>query len=161
MKIEKGKVASIEYTLRDDSNVVLDSSEGRSPLVYLHGYRNLIAGMEKALESRVAGDAFSIRLEPEDGYGAYDDELKQTLPRSAFDGVDSIENGMQFQMQSEDGRRAVVRVVETDTETVTVDGNHPLAGQVLNFSVTVVSVRNASLEELAHGHVHGPGGHHH
>jgi len=161
MKIEKGKVASIEYTLRNESNVVIDSSEGRAPLVYLHGYRNLIAGMENALEAKVAGDAFTIRLKPEEGYGAYDDDLKQKLPRSVFDGVESIENGMQFQMQSEDGRQAVVRVVDMDAESVTVDGNHPLAGQVLNFAVKVVSVRSASVEELAHGHVHGPGGHHH
>jgi FKBP-type peptidyl-prolyl cis-trans isomerase SlyD len=161
MTIAKGKVATIDYTLTNDAGQVLDSSQGREPLTYLHG-GGLIPGMEQALEGRSAGDAFAITIPPEQGYGAKDPNMVQPVPRSNFAGVPNIEKGMQFQARSPDGSAArVVTVVDVSDETVTVDANHPLAGETLHFDVSVKDVRDASPEELAHGHAHGPGGHHH
>lgn len=156
MQITKDSVASIHYTLRDDSGKVLDTSSGREPLHYLHGAGNLIPGMEEGLEGKAKGDKFQLKIAPEKGYGVKDDKLIQKVPRSAF-GNQQIEKGMQFQTN----HGGIVTVIETGLENITVDGNHPLAGVQLHFDVEVMGVRKASDEELAHGHVHGPGGHHH
>jgi FKBP-type peptidyl-prolyl cis-trans isomerase SlyD len=156
MQITKDKVASIHYTLRDGEGNILDTSSGREPLTYLQGAGNLIAGMEEGLEGKSKGDKFKLKISPEKGYGVKDDSLVQKVPRSAF-GTQKIEKGMQF--QTNNGQ--VVTVTETGLESITVDANHPLAGVELNFDVEVTDVRNASADELAHGHVHGPGGHHH
>jgi FKBP-type peptidyl-prolyl cis-trans isomerase SlyD len=156
MKIAKNKVAAIHYTLTDNEGTVLDSSDGREPLHYLHGAGNLIAGMEEGLEGKGKGDKFSIKVPPSKGYGELDPSMKQSVPRSAF-GDQQVKTGMKFQT----GGGAVVTVVEVGLDSVTVDANHPLAGVELNFDVEVVEVREASAEEITHGHVHGPGGHHH
>lgn len=155
MNITKNKVAAIHYTLRDDQGTILDSSQGRDPLYYLHGAQNLIPGMEEGLEGRTIGDHFQIDVSPEKGYGKRDPQLVEAVPRRAFGGQ-NIEVGMQF--QTNDGQ--VVTVTGVDPENITVDANHPLADQNLHFDVEVIEVRDASPEELAHGHVHGPGGHH-
>ncbi|MBN8821047.1 MULTISPECIES: peptidylprolyl isomerase [Spirosoma] len=155
MNITKNKVAAIHYTLRDDQGTILDSSQGRDPLYYLHGAQNLIPGMEEGLEGRTKGDHFQIDVTPEKGYGKRDPQLVEAVPRRAFGGQ-NIEVGMQF--QTNDGQ--VVTVTGVDPENITVDANHPLADQNLHFDVEVIEVRDASPEELAHGHVHGPGGHH-
>ncbi|WP_020598956.1 FKBP-type peptidyl-prolyl cis-trans isomerase [Spirosoma panaciterrae] len=155
MNITKNKVAAIHYTLRDDQGTILDSSQGRDPLYYLHGAQNLIPGMEEGLEGRTTGDHFQIDVSPEKGYGKRDPQLVEAVPRRAFGGQ-NIEVGMQF--QTNDGQ--VVTVTGVDPENITVDANHPLADQNLHFDVEVIEVRDASPEELAHGHVHGPGGHH-
>lgn len=160
MQIAKDKVASIEYTLTDKAGQVLDSSVGGEPLAYLHGAGNIIPGLEKALDGRKAGDAFTVSIAPAEGYGERNDTLTQTLPRSMFHGVDEIEAGMQFQAQTDQGMQ-VITVTGVTADLVTVDGNHPLAGETLNFDVKVIEVREATREELDHGHVHGPGGHHH
>jgi FKBP-type peptidyl-prolyl cis-trans isomerase SlyD len=159
--IAKGKVATIDYTLTNDAGQVLDSSQGREPLTYLHG-GGLIPGMERALEGRSAGEHFQVTIPPEQGYGEKDPNMVQPVPRSNFAGVPHIEKGMQFQARSPDGHGArVVTVVDVSPDTVTVDANHPLAGETLHFDVSVKEVREASPEELSHGHAHGPGGHHH
>jgi FKBP-type peptidyl-prolyl cis-trans isomerase SlyD len=160
MKIADQTVASFHYTLTNDAGEVLDSSEGREPLSYLHGAGNVVPGLEREMLGRAAGDAFKVRVAPADGYGEHHAQLVQDVPRAAFAGVDRIEPGMQFQARSPQGVQNVVVTAVTD-DTVTVDGNHPLAGEHLNFAVEVTQVRAASSEELAHGHVHGPGGHHH
>ncbi len=160
MQISDNKVVSIHYTLTNDAGEVIDSSEGREPLPYLAGAGNIIAGLESALEGKSVGDKLDVRVAPEDGYGERHEQMIQEVPRSAFDGVDDIQVGMHFQAQSDHGPVSVVVTALTD-ETVTVDGNHPLAGEHLNFAVEVVDVRDASEEELEHGHVHGPGGHQH
>ncbi|WKE66690.1 peptidylprolyl isomerase [Gallaecimonas kandeliae] len=160
MTISKDKVVTIHYTLKDDAGTVLDTSAGGEPLVYLHGHGNLIPGLESELEGKAAGDALDVTVAPEHGYGPYHQELVQEVPRSAFQGVDAIEAGMRFTAQTDAGPRTVV-VRDVTDETVTVDGNHPLAGQFLHFSVEIVELRDAEEEELAHGHVHGAGGHHH
>ena len=161
MQIAANKAVSIDYTLTNDAGEVIDSSAGGAPLVYLHGAGNIIAGLEKALEGKQAGDELSVAIEPEDGYGEYSAELVATLSRDMFEGVDQLEVGMQFHASGPDGSMQVVTVRDLDGDDVTVDGNHPLAGQRLNFQVKVVTVRDAAAEELAHGHIHGEGGHHH
>lgn len=160
MKIEDGKVALIHYTLTDDEGTVLDSSDGGDPLGYLHGAGNIIDGLEAALNGRGAGESFEIRIAPEDAYGVHDDAKVQEVPRASFDGIDSIEPGMQFQAETPEGLQ-IVRVIAVTDDTVRIDGNHPLADQALSFAVEVVEVRDATEEEAKHGHVHGDGGHQH
>lgn len=160
--IGKDKIVSIDYTLTNATGEVIDSSQGRDPLTYLHGHGGLIPGMEQGLEGKSAGDAVKLVLPPEQGYGQKDPNMVQPVPRANFAGVPNIEKGMQFQARSPDGSGArVVTVLDVSPETVTVDANHPLAGETLHFDVNVKDVREASPEELQHGHAHGPGGHQH
>ncbi len=156
MQISKNKVASIHYTLTNNEGNTLDSSAGKDPLVYIHGNGNLIPGMENGLEGKSKGDKFIIKVSPENGYGVKSDELMQHVPRSAF-GDQKIDVGMQFQTN----QGQVVTITKIGLDSVTVDANHPLAGVELNFDVEVMEIREATADELAHGHVHGPGGHHH
>ncbi|MES2917724.1 MAG: peptidylprolyl isomerase [Pseudomonadota bacterium] len=160
MQIANDVVVSIEYTLTDDQGNVIDSSVGGEPLAYLHGAGNIIPGLEDALEGKVVGDSFKVSVTPAEGYGEKDEGLLQVVPRSMFRGVDNIEPGMQFHAQTDHGMQ-VITVTNVEGDNVTVDGNHPLAGQNLNFDVKVLEVRVATAEELEHGHVHGAGGHHH
>lgn len=157
MRIENQKVASIEYTLTDSDGNVLDSSDEGEPLSYLHGHGNIVPGLENALEGKSPGDRLSVDVAPEHGYGERDESLVQSIPRSRFPD-EGLEVGAQFHAEA-GGHSHVVTVVDIDDEDVTVDANHPLAGQSLHFDVTVTGVRDATEEELAHGHVHD--GHHH
>ena len=156
MQITKNKVAAIHYTLRDEEGTVIDSSEGRDPLHYLHGAGNLIPGMEEGLEGKSEGEKLNLKIEPEKGYGEKDENLVQKVPRSAF-GEQDVKPGMRFSTN----QGGVVTVTDVGPDSVTVDGNHPLAGVPLNFDVEIVEVRNATDEEISHGHVHGQGGHNH
>jgi FKBP-type peptidyl-prolyl cis-trans isomerase SlyD len=160
MQIAERTVASFHYTLTNDAGEVLDSSDGREPLTYLHGAGNIVPGLEREMVGHVAGDKFSVDVAAEEGYGAYVDELVQVVPRASFDGVHDLAVGMQFQAQTAQGPIAVV-ITEIEGDEVTVDGNHPLAGETLHFAIEIVEVREASVEEVVHGHVHGAGGHHH
>ncbi|MBI2384342.1 MAG: peptidylprolyl isomerase [Gammaproteobacteria bacterium] len=160
MQIAERCVVSIHYTLKDDGGEVLDSSAGGEPLAYLHGTGNIIPGLEKALAGKRAGDKLSVRVEPAEGYGERDERLVQQVPRRMFQGVSDLQPGMRFHAQGDHGPVAVI-VTRVAGDMVTVDGNHALAGVTLNFEVEVAQVRDATLEELSHGHVHGPGGHHH
>ena len=160
MQITQDTVVSIHYTLTDDTGKTIDSSAGGEPLAYLHGNGNLIPGLERALEGRQAGDALNVKISPAEGYGEHDKSLIQQIPRRVLKGIDNIHVGMQLQAQSDQGSRAVT-VTHVAGDMVTIDGNHPLAGQNLNFEVQIADVRAATEDELAHGHVHGPGGHHH
>jgi len=159
MQIAERCVASFHYTLTDDAGTVIDSSEGREPLAYLHGAGNIVPGLEKAMTGRSAGDQFKVTVAPEEGYGLRNEQLIQSVPREAFQGVDNIEPGMRFQAQTQNGP-INVEVKEVAEATVTIDGNYPLAGQALHFDVTIADVREASDEEMSHGHVHGVGGAH-
>jgi len=161
MNITANKVVLIDYTLTDDSNQVLDSSAGGEPLAYLHGARNIIPGLEQALEGKQAGDELNVRVAPAEAYGERDDRLVQMVPREMFEDSSEIQVGMQFHSSDEAGNVTVVTVTNTTDDTITVDANHPLAGVSLTFAVKVVEVRDATAEEMSHGHVHGPGGHHH
>jgi FKBP-type peptidyl-prolyl cis-trans isomerase SlyD len=160
MLIAQDKVVLIHYTLTNDKGDVLDSSSGGDPLAYMHGQGNIIPGLEKALEGKQAGDKLSVKVEPAEGYGVHDAKLIQQVPRRQFGGA-NVQPGMQFHAQTSGGNTRVVTVTRMVGDMVTVDGNHPLAGENLNFDVEVTDVRDASAEELEHGHVHGPGGHHH
>ena len=161
MIISENSSVRFHYTLTDDQGQQLDSSAGQEPLAYLHGAGNIIPGLEKALEGKTAGDKLSVAVSAEEGYGPVQTDLIQDVPRSSFQGIDTIEIGMQFEAQTGQGGSVPVTVIAVTDETVTVDGNHPLAGKGLNFDVTIEDVREASEEELAHGHIHGAGGHHH
>jgi len=154
MQIAKNAVVSIHYTLKDDAGAVLDSSEGGEPLAYLHGNGNLVPGLEAELDGKAKGAAFAVSVAPQHGYGERDAKLVQRVPKRMFEG--QIDVGMRFHAGP-----SVVTVTQVQGDMVTVDGNHPLAGQNLHFAVEVVEVRAATEEELEHGHVHGAGGHHH
>lgn len=160
MQIEKDKVVLMDYTLTDNEKNVIDSSEGHGPLAYLHGHGNIIPGLEKHLEGKGEGDAVQVSVNPEEGYGQPTDELVQTVSRDQFQGTPELEIGMQFQAQTPNGMM-LFRITGLEGDQVTIDGNHPLAGMDLNFDVKVVEVREATEEELQHGHVHGPGGEEH
>jgi FKBP-type peptidyl-prolyl cis-trans isomerase SlyD len=160
MQIADHSVVSFHYTLTNDAGEVLDSSQGNEPLTYLHGAGNIVPGLEKALTGRSVGASFSVRVTPEEGYGPHHAQLVQEVPIAAFAGVDNIQPGMQFQARSPQGVQNVT-VTRVSGDMVTVDGNHPLASEHLNFNIEVTGVRAATEEELSHGHVHGPGGHHH
>jgi len=147
-------VVSMHYKLTDDDGNVLDSSEGAEPLAYLHGTGSIIPGLEKALVGKVEGDSLTVKVEPADGYGDVNPELIQAVKRSAFDGVDSIEPGMAFEAQAPDGSIQRILVKAVDGDEVTIDANHPLAGFVLTFDVQIVGVREATEEEVTHGHAH-------
>jgi FKBP-type peptidyl-prolyl cis-trans isomerase SlyD len=159
MQIAKNSVVTIDYTLTGPDGQVIDTSVGRQPLPYLHGAGNLIPGLEKQLEGKSAGDTVKTTVAPEEAYGIRDESLTQTAPKSAFQSP-NIAVGQQFRADSPQGQK-VFTVTKIEGDTVTVDGNHPLAGIPLNFEVNIKDVRAATQEELAHGHVHGPGGHHH
>jgi FKBP-type peptidyl-prolyl cis-trans isomerase SlyD len=157
MKIQNNSVVSFHYSLTDDDGINIDSSEGKEPLDYLHGAGNIIPGLEKALEGKEVGDSLTVAVSAAEGYGEVQKELIQEVPREAFQGIDSIELGMQFEAQTGQGGSVPVTVIAVTDELVTVDGNHPLAGKKLNFDVTIEEIREASEEELAQGHIHGLG----
>lgn len=154
MQVANNCVVAFHYTLTSDDGVELDSSKGKDPLAYLHGHGGIIPGLERELEGKAAGDNLKVTVEPAEAYGEVNPELVQPVPREAFQGVDSIEVGMQFQAQGSNGQVQMVVVKDVSDETVTVDANHPLAGQTLHFDVAIEDVREASEEELEHGHVH-------
>ncbi|MDH2433836.1 peptidylprolyl isomerase [Pokkaliibacter sp. MBI-7] len=155
MQISKHSVVSIHYTLRNDAGEELDSSVGGQPLNYIQGMGNLISGLEEALEGRQAGEKLNVTVPAEKAYGEREDQLVQQVPLTAFGGVENIEPGMRFHAETDHGPHVVV-VLEVDDEHVVVDGNHPLAGETLHFEVEITEVREASQDELSHGHVHGP-----
>ena len=160
MNIEKNKVVAIDYTLTDNDGVVIDTSQGREPLVYMHGRGALISGLEKELEGKTKGDKLDVAIAPEEGYGVRNEQLLQDVPKEHLAHLPEIKVGMQLQAQTEQGP-VVMTIIRIDDDKVVVDGNHPLAGVVLNFKVEVIEVREATEEEIAHGHAHGAGGHQH
>ena len=160
MEISADRVVTIHYTLKDDAGSVLDSSAGGEPLAYLQGHGNLVVGLEKALEGKQEGSSVSVAVSPAEGYGTRNESLVQRVPKRSLQGAGNIKKGMQFQARTEDGMR-IFTVTAVVGDMVTLDGNHPLADQTLHFDVDVVDVRDATSEELEHGHVHGVGGHHH
>jgi len=159
MIISENAVVLFHYTLTDESGNELDSSTGKDPLAYMHGHKNIIPGLEKELDGKTAGDVMIVTIKAAEADGETQDERIQEIPRTSFQ-TEEMSVGMRFEAKTPNGPVSVV-VTEVNDETVTVDGNHPLAGKDLTFDVRVDSVREASEEELSHGHVHGPGGHNH
>lgn len=158
MTISKDSAVFFNYTLIDNEGNTLDQSPEGQPLAYLHGHNNIIPGLESQLTGKSVGDKLVAVVEPADAYGEYQEEAIQEIPREHFQGVDTIEVGMQFHSQGEGGQVMQVVVKAVSDDTVTVDANHPLAGKQLNFDVEITEVRAATEEELAHGHIHGVGG---
>ncbi len=156
MQIAERTVASFHYTLTAENGEVIDTSREREPLTYLHGAGNIVPGLEKAMGGRNTGDSFQVSVAPEEGYGPRHEEMVQVVPKSAFEGAPEPKPGMQFQGQGPQGP-VMVTVTAVEGDQVTIDGNHPLAGKTLHFDIEVTDVREASEEELDHGHVHGAG----
>ncbi len=146
-------VVTIHYTLTDDAGEILDNSRDGDPMVYLHGANNIIPGLENELTGKTTGATLKVTVAPDDGYGEHSPEAIQKVPCSAFEGVEDIQPGMQFQTEGPQGMQIIV-VVEVSDEEVTVDANHPLAGKTLHFDVSIEAVRDATPEELDHGHAH-------
>lgn len=157
--IEKDQVVSMNYTLTDGKGNVLDESGGE-PLHYLHGHGNIIPGLEKAMDGMNVGDKKRVEVPAKEAYGEHDPELRFAVDRSAFGGNEP-RPGMTIELRDNTGRRIMARILEVSEKEVQLDANHPLAGQDLTFDVEVTGVRPATAEEVSHGHVHGPGGHHH
>jgi len=160
MQIGPNSVVSIHYELSNDAGEIIDASADGEPLTYLHGAHNIIPGLEKQLQGKQIGDTLKVKVQPEEGYGTHQAELIQEVPREAFPDPDSLTIGMRFSAES-NGNHVSVVITEVTDATVTVDGNHPLAGVVLNFDVSIADIREATAEEIAHGHAHTPGHHHH
>ena len=152
--IGENSVVSMHYKLTDNDGNVIDSSEGMEPLTYLQGAGNIIPGLEKALVGKVENDSLTVKVSPAEGYGEIIQELVEEVPKVAFQGVDTIEAGMSFEAQDPNGQMQRIVVKKVEGDVVTVDANHPLAGMELNFDVNIVNVREATEEEISHGHVH-------
>ncbi len=160
MQITSGSVVVFDYTLTDDDKDIIDSSVGNEPLAYIQGEGQIVPGLEKAMEGKKAGDSFKISIPPEEAYGVHDPENISVVPADQIEGGEELEEGMQLHTEGEFGEQTVI-ITKIVGNEVTIDGNHPLAGMTLHFEVTIRDVRSATTEELDHGHVHGPGGHHH
>ena len=157
MQIENNKVATLHYTLKDNEGNILDQSEDGS-FVYLHGALNIIPGLENALAGKKTGEDLNVKVSPEEAYGVRNEEQMQEVPKEMFEADADIQVGMQFHAQGVDEEMIMVTVAEVKDDAIVVDGNHPLAGMELNFDVKIVEVRDATDEEMEHGHVHGAGG---
>ena len=160
MQITPGSVVVFDYTLTDDDKDIIDSSVGSEPLAYIQGEGQIVPGLEKAMEGKKAGDSFKISLPPEEGYGVHDPENISVVPADQIEGGEELEEGMQLHTEGEFGEQTVI-ITKIVGNEVTIDGNHPLAGMTLHFDIAIRDVRPATYEERDHGHVHGPGGHHH
>ncbi len=160
MKIEDDKVVGIHYALTDNDGKTIDSSKGKDPLYYLHGYGQLVPGLEDVLEDKSLKEKFKVKVSPEDGYGKFNEELVYDINRDKFPNPESIEVGMTFTSKTKNGN-INLNVIGVEDDKIKLDGNHPLAGKELNFDVEVVEIRDATKEEIDHEHVHSPGGHHH
>lgn len=159
--IAAGKVVGMSYSLRNDAGVILDQASTEEPFLYIQGASQIVPGLETGLEGLKVGEKKNVTIAPDDAYGPVHPGLKMTVKKDQFPGVKDIEAGMQFQAQSPEGHGMIFTIVGVAGDDVTIDGNHPLAGQTLHFTVEILSIRDATAEEKAHGHVHGPGGHHH
>jgi len=160
MQIEDKKIVAINYTLTTDDGEVLDKSDDGS-FAYLHGADNIVIGLENALTGKAVGDKFNVKVSPEEGYGDRNDEMVQVVGREMFETEAELEVGTQFHAEGPDGHPIMITVAAIEGDDITIDGNHPLAGVNLNFDISVVDIKDASAEEIEHGHVHGPDGHHH
>jgi len=155
--VKKGRVISLDFTLKDEQGEMLDQSTEGQPLEYLHGASDVIAGLEKALEGHQLGEHIRVVIPPADAYGEYEVSLVDEVSRDQFPGIDDIQPGMQFQTQMDDGAPMIINVTAVDGDKIIVDGNHPLAGMTLVFEVDIIDIREAAEDELAHGHVHAHG----
>ena len=159
--IADGHVVTLHYRLTLDAGTIADESFGGEPLVYLHGHRNIVPGLESQLVGKNAGDKCEVKVPAAEGYGEYDPTLDQTVPRSAFPENAQLDVGIAFQAQTQQGQPITLWIRAINGDDITVSPNHPMAGQNLNFSVEILEVRDATPQEKEHGHAHGPEGHDH
>ena len=160
MEIIENRVVQMHYTLRDDAGATLDTSEGKDPLTYMHAEGSIIPGLFKAITGKKVGEKVSVVVAPEEGYGQQDENMIQQVPREAFKGMEDLAVGVKVQAETEQGVQ-IATVTDVKETEVTIDLNHPLAGVTLHFDVEIVDIRDATEEEISHGHIHGPGGHQH
>ena len=160
MKAEKDKVVSFHYQLSDEAGADVESSRGREPMTFLFGHRNIIPGLEQAMTDHVAGDKFEAVVPAKDAYGERREDFVQRVPKKYFRDPEHLVPGMHVVLNTKDGQRSVT-VLKVGSSVVDVDLNHPMAGKTLRFGIEITDIREATPEELEHGHVHGPGGHHH
>lgn len=158
MQITQNKVVSLHYVVKDDSGSVLESTRDREPLVYIQGTQTILPLLEEKLEGKQEGDSLKIRIPMEDAYGPRREELIAVVGREQFSPDVEISVGQEFYYLDENDQMMTVTIVGVEDEAITIDSNHPFAGMDLNFELEVVGVRDATAEEIDHGHVHGPGG---
>ncbi|CAB9539160.1 FKBP-type peptidyl-prolyl cis-trans isomerase SlyD (EC 5.2.1.8) [uncultured Gammaproteobacteria bacterium] len=158
MTVKKDKVVEMHCTLKNDKGEVIDSTEGRETMVFLQGHSNIVPGLEKSIEGMKVGESNDVVVQSKEAYGDYHAEGVQTIPMKALEGIDKLTVGLELQSQDEQGNPFIVRVKEINEDTIVVDANHPLAGETLHFSVSIESIREATKEELEHGHIHAHGG---
>lgn len=161
MPIKSGRVVDLAYQLKNTQGEVLDQADANDPFTYLHGAQQIVPGLEVALEGLNVGEKKKVSVQPAEGYGEVNAELKLTVNRTQFPPNANIDAGMQFETHTPDGQSIIFTVEKVVGDQVHIDGNHPLAGQTLHFDVEVLKIREATEEEMSHGHVHGAGGHHH
>lgn len=160
MNISKDTVVQFHYSLKDDKGELIESTEGKDPMAYLHGHSNIISGLENALEGKAVGDSFSVTVQPKEGYGERQEDATQRISLKHLQGARKWKPGMMAFVETDNGYRQVT-VLKVGKFNADVDTNHPLAGKTLVFDIQVSEVREASADEKAHGHAHGVGGHHH
>jgi len=159
MNITTNKIASLAYTLKNDDGEILDKADENNPFLYMHGTGGIIKGLENALNEKSVNDSFSLIVAPDEAYGERDDKLTESVPRTMFEGIPDEEMvaGAQFHAQTAQGTQ-VITIASIDGDMINIDANHPLAGETLHFDVTVLDIRDATEEEIAHGHPHASGG---
>ncbi len=161
MSLELNKVISFNYVLKDEEGTVLDSTENKTPLTFLSGSNQILPKLEEALDGMLIGGKKNVKIDAANAYGEYDEKAVQNLKKEQFPPEAKLEEGMRYVANSPDGGQIPFVITEVKEEDITADFNHPLAGKDLEFDVELVDVRDATAEEMQHGHVHGPGGHHH
>lgn len=157
MFIEANSVVVLHFAVTDDKGELIDDTRDSQPLEFLMGSGYLVPGLEAELEGLKVGDDFDVTIQPEQGYGIYDPELVQEVPAELFEGVEGVEPGMAFSAETDEGHRTVI-VTAVEDDIIVVDANHPFAGRTLQFNGEVIGLREATEEELEHGHIHGAGG---
>ncbi len=161
MAIAPNKVVTMNFTLKDDEGNILDTTESDGPFSYLSGNNMVLPKLEEAVSGMLIGTKKNIKLTAADGYGNYNEQIVQVVGRENFPQDFELEVGMSYMASSPEGAQMPFVITEVRDEDVTIDFNHPLAGKNLNFDIELLDVREATAEELSHGHVHGPDGHHH
>lgn len=161
MQVAKNKAVAIDYTLTIDGGIIVDASEEGEPLWYLHGASNIIPGLEKGLDGLKVGEEKVVVVPPAEGYGEYHADRVHQVPKTSFPPGSTFEIGDRVMAQAPDGTGLPARISAVQAKEVTLDFNHELAGKELTFKVRIAEVRDATKDEISHGHVHGPGGHHH
>jgi FKBP-type peptidyl-prolyl cis-trans isomerase SlyD len=161
MPIKQNQVVTINFTLKDETGEIIDSTQGNNPFSFISGNNQILPKLEESISIMLIGSKTNVKLNPVDAYGEYKEEAVQTVDRSEFPQDVELEEGMSFMAHTPEGKQVPLTIAGVEGDKVTVDFNHPLAGRALEFDVELLNIRDATLEELQHGHVHGPDGHHH